>query len=455
VGPVRIERCAAAGMPADALCGHVRVAENRTAPARRSIDVHFAVLPATGLTSDDPLVVLPGGPGLGGVQSGGGIAQLFARMRAKRDILLIDQRGTGASNPLTCPQPPSEANPLGGLGGFHASDVVECRRSLERKADLRYYFTREAVLDMDAVRAALGYKRLDLFGMSYGTRVALDYLRLYPDRVGQTVIRAAAPPEMRLPFWSSRDTQTSFDRMAGECAAQSDCAARHPDLKGDLAAIVAALDRGPVPIKVTDPASGKAFGGKLDRDGFGQVMFAMLYIPQTYAQLPPLLAKARAGNFSPLVQAAAPFVFGVGDEIAWGMYWSVICDEDVSRIDRKLIARATAHTFMGRAPIDHELTACANWPRSPVPAGYLEPVKSAKPVLIISGYNDPVAGKVWGDVIARTLPNSLHVEVPGAAHLPPLPGCTGSLMERFLEGAEPKQLDTSCIAQSAPPRFAT
>ncbi|MEO6224442.1 MAG: alpha/beta fold hydrolase [Sphingomicrobium sp.] len=446
--------CDGHGLPADAQCGIVRVPENRSAPARRMIDVHFAVLPALGPATDDPLVVLPGGPGLGGVQSGGGIAQLFADMRKDRDILLIDQRGTGQSNPLVCPQAPSDSNPLGELGGFRASDVIQCRKKLEGHADLRYYFTREAVRDMETVRSTLGYSRLDLFGMSYGTRVALDYLRLYPDRVGQTVIRAAAPPEMLLPLWGSRDTQTSFDRMAEECSAQPDCAARHPDLKGDLAAIISAIDRSPAQIRVKDPATGKTIEGALDRDGFGQVMFAMLYIPQSYAQLPPLLAKARAGDLSPLVQAAAPFVFGVGGEIAWGMYWSVICDEDVSRIDRKLIPRATAGTFMGRSPIDHELTACANWPHSPVPAAYLQPVKSKKPVFIISGYNDPVAGKVWGDAIARTLPNSVQVEVPGAAHLPPLPGCTGALMEKFLGGASLQSLDVSCVAKSPLPHFA-
>ena len=88
-----------------------------------------------------------------------------------------------------------------------------------------------------------------------------------------------------------------------------------------------------------------------------------------------------------------------------------------------------------------------------MPASYLRPVRSDKPVFIISGYNDPVAGKVWGDVIARTLPNSLHVEAPGAAHLPPLPGCTGALMEKFLDGAPLKELDTACVAKATPPRF--
>jgi len=368
--------------------------------------------------------------------------------------LLIDQRGTGQSNPLQCPQVENDSDPLGQLNESTPSEVTDCRDALAKKADLRFYHTREAVKDMELVRAALGYQKLDLFGMSYGTRPALDYLRLYPDRVGETVIRAAAPVDMKLPLWTARDTQLSFDRMAEACLAQPDCAAKHPDLKGDLKALLAMLDKSPAPITIKDPRNGKTLTGKLSRNGLGTVMFAMLYIPEFYSQLPPLLANAKGGNFSPLVQAASPFLLGVGDEIAWGMRWSVVCDEDVRRIDPKTVAAAARNTFMGTGAVEDEIRACSKWPRAAVPADYLKPVKSDKPVLIISGYHDPVAGKAWGDVIARTLPNSLHIEVPGASHLPPLPGCTQQLLGKFYSGTALRQLDTGCVANAPRPKMA-
>ena len=440
-------------MPASR-CGTVTVAENRANPNGRKIDIRFAVLPASGAAIDDPIVMLPGGPGLGGVQGGPGTDQMFGDTLKNRDMLMIDQRGTGASNPLQCPGVEVDEDPLGQLDESTPAEVTECRDALLKTADLRFYHTREAVLDMEVVRAALGYPRLDQFGMSYGTRVALDYLRQYPDRVGETVIRAAAPVEMKLPLWTARDTQLSFDRMAEACLAQADCAAQHPDLKGDLRAILATLDKGSAPISIKDPRNGKTLTGKLSRSGFGTVMFAMLYIPEFYSRLPPLLARAKAGSFSPLVQAASPFLLGIGEQIAWGLRWSVVCDEDVRRIDPKSIAPASRDTFMGEAPAREEVKACSNWPRGRVPADYLEPVRSSKPVLIISGSHDPVAGKAWGDVIAKTLPNSLHLEVPGASHLPPLPGCTQALVGEFYDGKALSALDTNCIADLPRPKMA-
>lgn len=442
--------CAVKGLSAEARCGTILLPENRALKNGRTIPIRFAVIPASAGATDDPLVVLPGGPGLGGVQDGAGIDGLFASMRQHRDLVLIDQRGTGESNPLKCPQGASGSNPLAQFDEEKPGDVLQCRTLLEKKADLRFYFTREAVRDMDAVRSSLGYQRFDLFGMSYGTRVALDYLRLYPDRVGQTVIRSAAPVGMKLPLWGARDTQHSFDRLILACSAQPDCATRYPDLKADLQSM---LTRLPAPVRVKNPLNGQMVEGKLNRNGLGQVMFSMLYIPQFYSQLPPLLDRAKDGDFSPLVQAAAPFIFGVSDQIAWGMYRSIVCDEDVRYIDPKEIGPATKGSFMGRGSVDNAVMACRYWPRGPVPADYLKPVASDKPVFIISGEFDPVAGKPWGDLTAQTLSNVVQVEVPGASHLPPLPGCTDRLVSQFLDGMPLAQLDTKCVETAPRPRL--
>lgn len=451
--PAVLGACSVPGLAASIQCGSIRVPEDRNAAAGRMLEIQFAVLPATGAVSGAPLVMLPGGPGLGGVQSGLGLDQLFGPIRVNRDVLMIDQRGTGGSNALRCPMPDDGGNALERLGGTPPGEVIACRDTLARKADLSLYATRQAVLDMEQVRAALGYEKLDLFGMSYGARVALDYLKLHPGRVGETVIRAAAPAAMMLPLWTPRDSQRSYDTLVRYCREQADCAARHPGLDKDLRSILARLKNGPVTISIIDPRTRKPIETKLDRDGFSSVMFFLLYVPEFYLQLPPLIESAAKGNFSPMVQAIAPALLGTTDQVAWGMRWSVICEEDVRRIRRSAIAAATEGTFMGARSVNAEIEACSLWPKAAVPADYFDAVRSEKPVFIISGTMDPVAGKIWGDEIAKTLPNSLHLEVDGASHLPPFPGCTIELVGRFLDGAPLSSLDLSCIAKAKRPRL--
>ena len=447
--PVALGPCNTPGLHASARCGKVRVPEDRNKTGGRELDIHFAVLPASGMAKNDPIVFLPGGPGLGGVQAGQGIEQLFGPMWADRDIILIDQRGTGQSNALICPQ--SESSPLASLGGRGRNEALACRQALTAKADLARYTTRQAVLDMEQVRQALGYRRLDLLGLSYGSRVALDYLRLFPERVGQTVIRAAAPAAMMLPLHTPQDAQRSYDTLVRYCQEQADCSARHPDLAGQLRSIVARLNNGPVSIEVVDPANGQPIKAQLDRDGLSTVLFFMLYIPEFYMQLPPLIDAAARGDLSPLVQAAAPVILGASGQVAWGLRWSVICDEDVRRIEPTALARLTQNTFMGADVVKDDIEACSVWPRADVGEDYLTPVASHKPVFIISGAMDPVAGKRWGDEVARTLPNALHVEVDGASHLPVLPGCTSALTKRFLDGDALEQVDAACVDQAKRP----
>ncbi|MEO6138094.1 MAG: alpha/beta fold hydrolase [Luteimonas sp.] len=451
--PAALGPCNVPGLSPEARCGVVAVAENRQMPNGRIIHIRFAVVPARGQVKDSPLVVLPGGPGLGGVASGAGIERLFGPMLNDRDLLLIDQRGTGASNPLACPQPDHGDSALSRLGGTPPEEVKACRALLEKTADLGLYNTRQAVLDMDVVRQALGYQKLDMFGMSYGTRLALDYIRLFAAHVGETVIRSAAPVQMHLPVWTPRDAQVSYQRFVQACEAQPDCAAEHPRLMEQLQSIVNRLDQGPIPITIIDPRDGKTLKTSMDRSGFGSVLFFSLYIPEFYARLPPLIEQAASGNLSPMVQAVAPALIGTVDQVAWGMRWSVVCNEDLVETDPSSIDEAAKNTFMGAETVRSELQACALWPHRAVPRDYFKPLATNKPVFVISGEMDPVAGRVWGAEVVRTLPNSLHVEVPGASHLPPLPGCTGSLMAEFISGSPLTSLDTSCVAKTPRPKI--
>ena len=446
--------CDQAGLPADAQCGTLRVAEDRSKPNGRTIPVRFAVLPATGAATQDPLVVIPGGPGLGAVQAGAGINQLFGAFRSDRDLVLIDQRGTGGSNRLACEDGINASTLLAALEPMDEAAVVRCRDALMARADLGQYHTREAVRDMEAVRLALGYERFDLFGMSYGTRPALDYLRLYPERVGETVIRAAAPVGMNLPFHTARDAQAVYDLLVATCNAQPDCAERHPDLAQNLDRMMGQFDAGPVMISVTDPRNGERVQTELTKDAFRSVLFFMLYIPEFTTQLPPLIDMAAEGTFSPMVQAVSPALVGIVGEVAWGLRWSVICDEDVRQIDASAIDAAVGTAFMGRSAIDEDRKACALWPAAEIPADYRASLDTDKPVLVISGAHDPIAGPVWGESLVQGLANARHINVSNAAHLPALPGCTASEVRKFFDGAPLTSLDSECEANRSPLKLA-
>lgn len=436
--------CTLPQLAAPALCGQVEVAEGGSDPDRM-IPVHYAVLPATGTARHDPLVVLPGGPGLGGVQIAAGVAQLFADLHRDRDLILIDQRGTGASNPLRCELPDDLGAALGSLSENDMEQVRACREALSAHADLDRYTTPLAVADMERVRAALGIGRWDLFGMSYGTRPALEYARRHPQRVGRLVIRAPAPVQMALPLHTPRDAQDAFDRLARACAADHACAARYPDLPGMLERTLARLEDGPVEVGVVDPRTGQPVQARFDRAAFGTSMFFLLYMPELYSHVPRVLASAAAGDFSPMASAVAPVLLGTLHQVALGHRWSVVCAEDVPLIDEADIGPLTRGTFMGRQAVDAEREACAGWPSAPVPADYLEPVALEHPVLLIAGTVDPVAPPRWGRwLIAHGLSDARLLVVDGASHMPVFPGCTGRLVRDFLDGTAPDALDAAC-----------
>lgn len=447
----RIEDCVLPGVAPPVRCGVVAVPET-AAPGARMLDIHFALLESP---ADDapPLLIAPGGPGLGGVQSAAGIAQLFAPFRETRDILLFDQRGTGQSNRLDCKLPKDLAGAMASLSAQDEEDVIACRNALAQHADLRAYTTPRAVADLDVIRRALGVARMDIFGMSYGTRIATEYARQFPGHVRNIVIRAPAPPALKLPLYTPRDAQHSLERVIAACHAEPACKAAYPDIQGDVAAVMRRLEQGPVSVSVVDPRSGQIVDTPFTQEAFGSAMFFLLYIPEYYRQMPALVHAAAAGDFRGLVQAIAPVIVGTLDQVAWGLRWSVICSEDVARIDRGRIEALTAGTFLGDTPIAGDMAACDLWPKADIDDAYFEPFATDHPVLIISGTMDPVAPPRWGELMLESLPNAIHLPVKGASHMPVMPGCTQALVQAFLDGTPLAQLDSACAKASVVPSF--
>jgi pimeloyl-ACP methyl ester carboxylesterase len=426
------------------------VFENRAAAAGRTIGIHFVVLKATGTAhASEAIFNFAGGPGAAAIQDVGGIAEGMAELRATRDLVAIDIRGTGRSSPLNCPSLAGDRGVQGFLDDFMPlNGVAACRLLLHKDHDLRFYTTSLAMDDVEDVRAVLGYDKVDLIGGSYGTRSALVYMRQHPAHVRAALLEGVAPTGDRSPLTFARDAQASLDQVLAACAAEATCHAAFPDPAADLRSALDTTDRAPVQVGLTNPSNGQAVTLRLSRNGLAQALRYMLYSPSTHALIPLYLHEAAQGNFKPLARIAQSFA-GLFGRASDGYFLSVTCSEDVRFFSLAEAAAAAHDTFLGDFRARKQKAACAEWPAGDLPAGYGEAVRSSVPTLLLSGERDPVTPARWAAEAARTLPNGLHVVVPGGGHgNDGLEGtdCVDRLELEFLRRGSVAGLDTSCVS---------
>ena len=450
-GPNRLvlTDCKLEGVPGLAKCGVLQVYENRTTQKGRMIGLNILVLPATGEKHEpDPFVYFAGGPGSAATEDALGIAPEFAKIREHRDLVFVDQRGTGKSNPLDCTL--FNQNDLQSYLGyfFPLEEVRKCRPQLEAKADLTLYTTDIAIDDMDEVRAALGYERINLFGGSYGTRAALTYLKRYPRRVRTAMLQGVSPPNSYMPSDFPQGNERALQGILAECATDQACNSAFPNLKDETKSLLAQLIKGPVEVEVQKPDSTDRVKVQLSRDLAAEAIRYMLYNPVAAARVPLVIHLAAQGNFVPLTDAALryrKFLVGTGSN---GMYLSVTCAEDLPWIKPGEGERMAANTFLGDYRLRQQREACTLWPRARVARDYAAPVQSDIPVLILTGEWDPVTPPSNGDAVAKTLKNSLHIVVPHGAHgLGGLENvdCVVRIATDFVERGTTNGIDSSCV----------
>ena len=433
----------------DAKCGTFEVFENRATRKGRKIPINVVVLPATGQKPEpDPLFYFAGGPGSAATEDAPGIAQVLAGIRERRDLVFVDQRGTGRSNPLNCDLF-DLADPQSFFGAFLPLDAVrKCRQQLEAKADLSLYTTDPAMDDIDDVRAALGYDRINLYGGSYGTRAALVYLRRHPKHVRAAVLHGVAPTNQFMPLNFPRDTERALQGVLAECEADEACRKAFPQVKAAATRVLEQLLQSPAEAEVQIPNSNNRVKLKLNRNLAAEAIRYMLYSPGAASRIPLVLHRAAEGNYGPLANAAfryRMFLVATGSN---GMYLSVTCAEDLPFVTAAEAEKLGANTFLGDYRYRDQSAACELWPRGPNDAKYADPVRSDKPVLIVTGEWDPVTPPSHGDAVAKTLSNSLHVVVPDGAHgLDGLENiqCLNQIITQFISRGAVKDLDTSCV----------
>jgi pimeloyl-ACP methyl ester carboxylesterase len=435
-----LSRCTSKQGPLDGYCGTIEVWENRQAKTGRKISLKVVVLPgARRGENPDPLFYLAGGPGQAAAQEAASIQQAFRPVLADRDIVLVDQRGTGESNSLACDPKEDEQ-----LKADPEAAVRLLRGCMERfDADLRLYTTPIAMDDLNQVRESLGYGRINLYGASYGTRAAIIYLRRHPETVRSVVLDSVAPPDMTFPLYFARDSQRAFEQLTAACAADPGCAQAFPNLAERFEQLLTRLDRKPERVTVTHPRTGKPEQVTFDRLAISAVVFNALYLPETAAMLPFLIHRATEGDYTGLLALSSAGV-GAIEGMSMGMRYSVVCAEDAPRVNDETILRETRGTFAGATLAKAFLKPCEFWPRGEIPADYYAPFASEAPTLILSGEFDPVTPPVWGEQIAKQWRNTRHVVVPGIGHGAAMRGCMMRVIRRFLNEANPGGVDPSC-----------
>jgi pimeloyl-ACP methyl ester carboxylesterase len=435
-------------------CGRMAVPENPAARRGRQIELAVAVVPAISTRKQpDPLFVLAGGPGMGATAFYTSVAPVFALIHRDRDIVLVDQRGTGGSNALDCES--SEEDLYQSTTAEIVAEAERCLKMLGGHADVRFYTTGLAVQDLDRVRAALGYDRINLYGSSYGTIVAQQYLRHFPDRVRSVILDGVVPPQLALGATSALDAQAALSSIFSRCVREPACHARFGDPAVAYRQVRDQLAGHPVWVDLTDPTSGEPYRLQFTSNHLVMVLRLASYTPELAALLPLDLHEARtSGNFAPLAGQFLLIDRVYGDAVAEGMNNTVVCAEDVPfyHVDSEERAEL-AKTFLGTSQLDGLEAICKVWPRGPVDPDLHQPLHSDVPALLLSGSNDPITPPRYAAQAARGFAHGLSLVVPGFGHGQLTDPCMAGVIAQFVRRASVSDLDTACTRNLSPMPF--
>ncbi len=431
-------------------CADIERPVNPAQPDGATLTLKVAVI--SSLSPDpkpDAFTVINGGPGGSSIEFYVDQASAFRAILRERDIVVIDQRGTGASNPLDCPELEALHTLYDETRFADATDACLAQLS----SDPRYFTTSIAVQDLEAIRETLGYSQLNIYGVSYGTRVAQHYLRRYPGSVRTLIIDGVVPHDLALGPGAAINAQRTLDRLFARCAASPACHAAYPDLPQSFDRLRSRLQEHSVKVQLAHPVSGKIESLDL---GYPHLMITirmLSYATETVSLIPLIIDQAeRLENYIPIAANALRIISSLSHAIRFGMHNSVVCAEDLPFLENVDFSELQA-TYMGSEQVVALQTICRRWPRGPMDADFREPLHSSVPTLILSGEEDPITPPVYGEQVAQQLPNSLHLIGAGQGHGIFARGCLPNLLAEFVQLGDLQSLDTSCVAKLAPSPF--
>lgn len=451
-----LRECGIDGIRGPVRCGTVRVAEDPAAPAGRQIDLRVIVAAAYSSTPErDPIVPLAGGPGQGAADLAVILAQRFDWLRDTRDLVLIDQRGSGASNGLHCTPPATARELMGKL--FDPVRLRECRDRLSQRADLTKYSTPFAAGDYERVFDALGYEQVNIIGLSYGTRLGLELARRMPVRVRTLTIEGVVPPApFEWPTMAAADSDAALQALIADCKGDSSCRSSYPRFQQDVDVAFRRLDRESISVNVRDPMTGMGERVLFGKTDMAYAVRGLLYGNEALS-LPKWFSAAAQGSFDVFAQSYVNRARTLGDQIATGVHLGVYCAEDLPFVDWPRAEKLAAGTRIAGYLLDQYRRACEVWPSAPLPASSREPVQSSVPSLIMSGRRDPATPPRTAHEAARTLPRAHVVVWPKGAHGADglvSRDCRTSIERAFIHSARSDQLPTGCVNRDATLPFA-
>lgn len=447
----------------EAQCGTLRVPEDHSRPDGRHIELAIAWVPTESDAAGDPVFLLAGGPGQSARDSYPGVAPAFRDLLRKRHVILVDQRGTGTSSPLACRDEEGKSTITEALTDDATSAArfaQKCLAQLSQTADPRFYTTTDAIQDLDAVRAALGVPQINLLGISYGTRVAQQYLRRYPSKVRTAVLDGVVPNVLVLGNEHAGNLESALELHFDRCRAVATCKGQLGDPRLHLDALAAQLRAAPRKLAYRDALTGEPKTGELTYGHLASVVRLFSYAPAVAAMLPLVLHEAAEGRSDVLMAQSQLLVSQVGEQIMHGMQLSVMCTEDAPAL---VANERDAGTLLGTEFVEFSLAQCAVWPKGELPKNFNAPLASAVPILLLSGEFDPVTPPRYGDAVLygweqpsidgprerQVLSNGRHLVLRGQGHNVVGVGCAPKLVARFVDTANAKALDAACLDKLA------
>lgn len=438
------EPCVLQGASRVAECATVTVPLNYAAPDGRKIELRLALLPATGGASlPDPIVVLAGGPGQAASEVVNLAETVFRFSSKRRDIVMLDVRGTGHSTPLDC-EMPDEA--IAWEEDAWVEFFAACRAKYD--FDVRYINLETITQDLEQVRQLMGYPEVNLWGGSYGTRKAAHYVRRFGEHVRSAVVDAMLPPDVSLFESVPASTERALQKLLDDCHAQPSCIEAYPDTRAEFMSLMAKAEAGDLYFDSKHPVRGVPIHVKIDGPSLVESVRSVMYGADGTTRLPFVIHEAVEGNLTPLMMSnfgsTAPH-----SGMYIGMSMSVLCGEEVARISDEQAQLAGQGSFARDTYYEVWSEFCRNWDyfttADGLPSDLYEPVQSDVPLLALSGDLDPITPPELGEIYVQGYPNSKHIIVSGTGHISSYVGCMPSLISKFIDTLDPANLDDSCL----------
>ncbi len=446
-------QCYKAGLSRPIKCLDMMVPENWDQPSAEKINLHMAIIPAKGgFSEDDPFIVFAGGPGQAATDYGSLVRASFDRINERRDIILIDQRGSGMSNPLSCET--DDESFSGANKEMMVQAIQNCLASYD--VDVRHFTSFDAIKDFEYVRQKLAISQWNIWGGSYGTRIGLLYMKHHPEVIRTAILDGVAAPNSRLFVTAPGDSQASFDKLVTDCLKDEGCRNSFPNVERQLFDLIDQLNENPFDFTWQEPLSGKEESFLLNGEVVANIVRTSLYAPQRWAMVPYIVDQAeRLQNYKPLVSLALDGEVWAGSSMYIGLTLSVLCAEEVPRNVAADAAREGEGSFHKDYYYQFWLGACSQWPIKSVLAGYEDPIESDIPTLILSGALDPVTPEGRGNDAAKHLKNVWHLTSNAAGHNVSHVACAPKIMADFIKDMSLPKDDYDCLDQPIRPYFMT